>query len=93
RGLTGRGIRLGVFDTGVDLRHGEFAGKGHRGIRIADVLKDGSLCTNTVALAGPDACFMSDGDTVALEYFEYTDEDRALVQYLVELGYLYDWVP
>lgn len=93
RGLTGRGIRLGVFDTGVDLRHGEFAGKGHRGIRIADVLKDGSLCTNTVALAGPDACFMSDGDTVALEYFEYTDEDRALVQYLVEQGYLYDWVP
>ncbi|MFC5568504.1 autotransporter domain-containing protein [Lysobacter yangpyeongensis] len=93
RGLTGRGIRLGIFDSGVDLRHGEFGGKDHRSIHIADVLEDGSPCTNTTALAGPDSCFSSDGDTVALDYFHYTDEDRALVQYLVDIGYLYDWVP
>jgi subtilase-type serine protease len=93
RGLTGRGIRLGVFDSGVDLRHGDFAGKDHRGIRIADLLGDGTACTNTTALTGPDSCFMSDGDTVAIDYFHYTDEDREFVAYLVSIGYLYDWVP
>ncbi|MFZ5657452.1 MAG: autotransporter domain-containing protein [Pseudomonadota bacterium] len=93
RGLTGRGIRIGIFDSGVDLRHPQFAGRAHRGIRIADLLADGSACTNRTALAGDDACFMSDGDTVAMDYFEYTDADRALVQYLVDIGYLYDWVP
>jgi subtilase-type serine protease len=93
RGLTGRGIRVGIFDSGVDLRHGQFAGRAHRGIRIADLLADGSACANRSVLAGDDACFMSDGDTVAMDYFEYTDADRALVQYLVDIGYLYDWVP
>lgn len=93
RGLSGRGIRVGIFDSGVDLGHDEFAGKNHRSVRIADVLQDGTSCTNSTALNGPDSCFMSDGDTVALDYFHYTDEDRALVQYLVEIGYLYEWVP
>ncbi|GAB3353803.1 autotransporter domain-containing protein [Lysobacter tyrosinilyticus] len=93
RGLTGRGIRVGLFDSGVDLNHSEFAGKDHRSIRIADMLEDGTPCANTTALVGPDSCFMSDGDTAAIEYFHYTDEDRAFVQYLVEIGYLYDWVP
>ncbi|WP_152979591.1 autotransporter domain-containing protein [Stenotrophomonas daejeonensis] len=93
RGLTGKGIRLGVFDSGVDLRHGEFAGKSVNGIRIADVLEDGSPCANTALLVGPEACFMSEGDTVAVEYFHYTDDDRDFVDYLVQIGYLYDWVP
>ncbi|WP_250061368.1 autotransporter domain-containing protein [Stenotrophomonas mori] len=93
RGLTGKGIRLGVFDSGVDLAHGEFAGRNVDGIRIADVLADGTPCTNTSLLAGPDACFLSDGDTVAVDYFHYTDADRALVDALVDGGYLYDWVP
>lgn len=93
RGLTGRGIRVGIFDSGVDLRHGQFAGRAHRGIRIADLLASGAACANRTALAGDDACFVSDGDTVALDYFEYTDDDRAFVQFLVDIGYLYDWVP
>lgn len=93
RGLTGHGVRLGVFDSGAALGHGEFAGKSTRSIRIADLLRDGSRCANNVALDGPDACFSSDGGSVAVDYFEYTDEDRALVQYLVDIGYLYDWVP
>lgn len=93
RGLTGKGIRLGIFDSGVALGHDEFAGKKTRGISIADVLADGSLCTNTTALNGPDACFSSNGGQVAVDYFEYTDEDRALVQYLTDIGYFYDWVP
>ncbi|WP_167285182.1 autotransporter domain-containing protein [Marilutibacter alkalisoli] len=93
RGLSGRGIRLGVFDSGVDLRHGEFAGKQNNGIRIADILSDGSACTNATALSGPDACFMSDGDTVGIDYFHYTDADREFVQWATEMGYFYDWVP
>ena len=93
RGLTGRGIRIGIFDSGVDLGHGEFGGRNHNGIRIADVLADGTLCANTSALAGPDACFMSDGDTVGVDYFHYTDEDRELVAYLTSIGYFYEWVP
>jgi subtilase-type serine protease len=93
RGLTGKGIRLGIFDSGVALGHGEFAGKQTHGITIADLLADGSLCTNTTALNGDDACFRSNGGQVAVDYFEYTDEDRALVQYLTDIGYFYDWVP
>jgi len=42
RGLTGTGIRLGVFDSGTGLDHPEFAGKNHRSIHIADVLADGT---------------------------------------------------
>lgn len=93
RGLTGRGVRLGIFDSGVALGHGEFSGKANRSIHIADLLGDGTACTNTVALTGPDSCFSSDGGSVAIDYFEYTDADRALVQYLVDIGYFYDWVP
>ncbi|MCF7750308.1 autotransporter domain-containing protein [Bacillus subtilis subsp. subtilis] len=68
RGLTGKGIRLGVFDSGTGLDHDEFAGKDHRSIHLADVMPDGSLCTNTAVLDGPDACFTSDGDQVAVDY-------------------------
>ena len=67
RGLTGKGIRLGVFDSGTGLEHDEFAGKDHRSIHLADVLADGSLCSREV-LDGPDACFVSDGDQVAVSY-------------------------
>jgi subtilase-type serine protease len=68
RGLTGKGIRLGVFDSGTGLDHDEFAGKDHRSIHLADVLPDGSLCGNTTVVDGPDACFSSDGDQVAVDY-------------------------
>ncbi|NYF36514.1 autotransporter serine protease [Stenotrophomonas sp. JAI102] len=68
RGLTGKGIRLGVFDSGTGLDHDEFVGKDHRSIHLADVLPDGSLCGNTTVVDGPDACFSSDGDQVAVDY-------------------------
>jgi subtilase-type serine protease len=54
-----------VFDSGTGLDHDEFAGKDHRSIHLADVLADGSLCAREV-LSGPDACFASDGDQVAV---------------------------
>jgi subtilase-type serine protease len=75
RGLTGTGIRLGVFDSGTGLDHDEFAGKDHRSIHLADVLADGSLCAREV-LSGPDACFASDGDQVAVSY-QLLDPDYA----------------
>jgi len=75
RGLTGKGIRLGVFDSGTGLDHDEFAGKDHRSIHLADVLPDGSFCTREV-LDGPNACFVSDGDQVAVDY-QILDPDYA----------------
>ncbi len=76
RGLTGAGIRLGVFDSGTGLDHSEFAGKNHRSIHLADRLADGSLCTNTTMLSGPDACFSSDGNDVAID-MTLLDMDQA----------------
>ncbi|MEE9889493.1 MAG: autotransporter domain-containing protein [Stenotrophomonas geniculata] len=71
RGLTGRGIRLGVFDSGTGLAHSKFSSKDHRSIRIADLLPDGSRCTNTTAVSGPNACFASDGDQVSVEHIVF----------------------
>lgn len=78
RGLTGTGIRLGVFDSGTGLDHDEFAGKNHRSVHLADVLPDGSLCTNTTVVDGPDGCFSSDGDVVAVDFniFDPEFDDR-----------------
>ncbi|MEN5118668.1 autotransporter domain-containing protein [Luteimonas sp. TWI662] len=76
RGLSGAGVRLGLLDSGAGFEHPEFAGKDHRGITMADVLEDGSLCTQTGLLDGPDACFYSEGDQVAVEG-EYYDPSLA----------------
>lgn len=53
RGLSGKGIRLGIFDSGSGLDHPEFAGKNNHALTIADMLEDGSRCTNTTILGGP----------------------------------------
>lgn len=76
RGLSGKGVRLGVFDSGTGLDHPEFAGKDHRSIHLADLLPDGTRCTNTTMLTGPDACFSSDGDDVAID-MTLLDMDQA----------------
>lgn len=68
RGLTGKGVRLGVYDSGTVLAHPEFAGKDHRSIHMADRLADGSLCSNTSIVSGPGACFSSDGDQAQVTY-------------------------
>ncbi|MCO7400880.1 S8 family serine peptidase, partial [Stenotrophomonas maltophilia] len=70
RGLSAAGIRLGVFDSGTGLDHPEFGGKDHRSITIADLLADGSRCTNRTALTGPDACFSSAGDEVQVKRYK-----------------------
>ncbi len=89
RGLTGAGIRLGVFDSGTGLDHPEFAGKNHRSIHLADRLADGSPCTNSSALRGPDACFSSDGDQVAIDALVF---DASLTPAQLALLADYDYV-
>jgi subtilase-type serine protease len=59
RGLTGYGIRLGVFDSGVALDHAEFAGRDHVGLKFGD-----PGCSNTTDLWG---CFYSDGGQASVE--------------------------
>ena len=82
RGLTGRGVRVGVLDGGSALAHGEFADGDHRAIRMAD-----PGC-ETEVFNGPGACYAADGDQAGVDYFHYTDDDRAFVQFLIDIGYL-----
>ncbi|KAB8192927.1 S8 family serine peptidase [Lysobacter maris] len=83
RGLTGRGIRLGIFDSGADSRHADFTGKDLRSILMAD-----PGCTSGAVLDGPDACFYTEGDRAQVSILQYTDEDRALVDLLIQFGWL-----
>ncbi len=78
RGLSGAGIRLGLLDSGTGFEHPEFAGKDHRSMTMADLLEDGTRCSNTSALAGPDACFYSEGDQVAVDGEYYDPELQPL---------------
>lgn len=76
RGLTGAGVRLGLLDSGTAFDHPEFAGKDHRGLTMAQVLADGSLCSDGTILGGPDACFYSVGDQSSIDG-EYWDPELA----------------
>lgn len=86
RGLTGTGIRLGVFDSGTGLDHPEFAGKNHRSIHIADLLADGTRCTNTSQLTGSGACFSSDGDDVQVSYVGFNANVPQNIRDLIRAG-------
>lgn len=83
RGLSGKGIRLGIFDSGVATDHSEFAGKKLTSIHMAD-----PGCESGDILDGPNTCYMTDGNTPAIDYLEYTDADKALVQLLIKIGWL-----
>lgn len=67
RGLSGKGMRLGIIDSGVAFKHSEFLGKDNIGIFSADRLPNGALCPEGAPLSGPGACFVADGSTVAIE--------------------------
>lgn len=66
RGLSGIGIRLGIVDSGSDLRHPEFAGKDHRAITLADPGCD----RETYATASNSGCYKAEGDRALFEYTE-----------------------
>ncbi|MDO4710228.1 MAG: S8 family peptidase, partial [Pseudomonadota bacterium] len=67
RGLSGSGIRIGVFDSGVALDHTEFAGKNHQGLKIGNLLADGTRCVAEDIVGGPTACFATDGGRSQIE--------------------------
>lgn len=58
RGLTGKGVQMGIVDDGVETRHSEFAGRNVTSITTADTLADGTRC-NTILLNG---CWSQRGD-------------------------------
>lgn len=62
RGLSGAGVHMGVYDSGTDLRHSEFAGKPHYGVRLAD-----PGCLSGTVLA--DGCFFTEGDRASVDVF------------------------
>ncbi len=88
RGLSGAGVRLGLLDSGTGFDHPEFSGKDHRSIVMAELLADGSRCSDATVLAGPGACFYSEGDKVAIggEYY-----DPALAEYYPHPSNDYLW--
>ncbi|RDZ29011.1 autotransporter domain-containing protein [Lysobacter silvisoli] len=68
RGLTGRGVRLGIFDSGSALAHSEFAGRDHRSLRLSD-----PNCAASATVSGADACFFSDGEIAQIEAYYLND--------------------
>ena len=82
RGLSGRGVNLGIFDSGVDLRHSEFAGKDHRATRLAD-----PGCTREkLPTELDDGCFFSNGDRAQVVYNDLPPEVLEALHYLVSIG-------
>ena len=86
RGLDGKGVRLGVFDSGSGLDHPEFVGKDHHALTLADILTNGGACTNTTVLSGPNACFSSVGDQVAIDYVGYAADVPQAIRNIIETG-------
>jgi len=93
RGLTGKGVRLGIFDTGTAFDHPEFHGKNLSSVHLGNVLADGAICSNASAVRGPSACFSSDGGDASLTMIRLEDSlsesQRRELSYLVE-GTTYD---
>jgi len=64
RGLTGQGVRLGVFDSGSALAHDEFAGRNTSSITIGN-----SGCADPSIVAGEGACGSTRGDQPGYNYY------------------------
>lgn len=66
RGLTGAGIALGQYDSGVALDHAEFAGRGHVSLSLG-----ASGCISdpgVIVFRGPGRCFSTRGDAPTREF-------------------------
>ena len=86
QGLTGKGILVGILDSGVAISSPEFSGKTNLSITSGDKSSDGSTCRNTTILT-IDSCFNASGDNVAVEYMDYNKDEW---QSLVDKGYVSD---
>ncbi len=63
RGLSGPGVQVGVYDSGTDLRHSEFAGKSNASVLMADAgCMSGTLLEN--------GCFYTEGDRAAVRVID-----------------------
>lgn len=65
RGLTGAGISLGQYDSGVALNHPEFQGQGHIALHLSEPGCAGSGAT--LVFRGPGNCFSARGDNPTRE--------------------------
>ncbi|OIN53758.1 hypothetical protein BFL40_09780 [Pseudomonas costantinii] len=68
RGLSGAGVQMGVYDSGTDLRHSEFAGKPTIGVLMADT----GCMSGTVLEKG---CFYTEGDRAAVTLIDSLPPD------------------
>jgi subtilase-type serine protease len=74
RGLTGRGVSVGNFDTGTALEHPEFSGRGHVALTLAG---DGCAWSpDVVEVRGSEGCFASVGNELT-EIVEVAGSDQA----------------
>lgn len=63
RGLTGKGVRLALFDSGSALAHPEFAGRNTSSITIGD------NCATPGVVAGAGACEQTRGEQPGYNYY------------------------
>ncbi|HEL2979471.1 TPA: autotransporter domain-containing protein [Stenotrophomonas maltophilia] len=88
RGLTGKGVRLALFDTGSALAHPEFAGRNTSSITI------GPNCASPGTIGGTGACSQTQGDQPGINYYDFdsgisTSEVRRLIGLGVANGFNY----
>lgn len=76
RGLSGSGIGMGVIDSGVADWHSELAGTTHR------VPTHDAGCESRERIAGPAACFFSDGGVTYNYVDDYTVSQRAAINHM-----------
>lgn len=69
RGLSGKGVQVGVHDDGVADWHSEFAN------RMGTITFADPGCTSRAHIAGPGACFYADG-TVSYNYTDNYDQNQ-----------------
>ena len=85
RGLSGKGVRIAIYDSGTDLRHREFAGKGHRGVRMAE-----PGCLSEANLSPDTGCFFTEGDRTAVTWIDLTPDNKLQLEKLIASGTLTD---
>lgn len=80
RGLSGKGVQVGIYDSGTDWRHGEFAGKPNVGVRLAD-----PGCVSETVL--DNGCFFTEGDRAAVDVIDSLPEQAlAALEELIAEG-------
>ena len=75
RGLSGSGVRLGIVDSGVDLRHGEFSGKNNHAVRLANP----GCSRELLPTRNNPGCFFAEGDRASIDYNDLSSETRQLL--------------